>query len=40
MDKTLKLPSHFLHLKSNVCHPQKYKSQQMDRLRTPGSSFG
>lgn len=40
MGETLKLPSRFLHLRSNVCRPQKYKSQQMDRLRTPSSSFG
>lgn len=37
--KTLKLPSHFLCLRSNVCYHQKYKSQQTDGLLTPGSSL-
>lgn len=37
--ETLKLLLQFLQLRSNVRHPQKYKSQQSDGLLTPGSSF-
>lgn len=39
MGETLKLPLHFLHSRSNVCHPRQYKSQQIDGLLTLGSSL-
>jgi len=37
--ETLELPSRFLRLRSNVCHPQKDKSPQTDGPPTPGSSL-